>query len=238
MFGLACLRERFRSFAIVPGVDLVMEATGFDAKLAGADLVITGEGRIDAQTAFGKTALGVARRAAAAGVPCVAVGGGVEPEGIAALAAVGAVAVPVVERPQSVEEAMAAGPAPLERCGERLARLVGVGLALAAPGKRQVRVPGMDRGRIVINGTFDDPPPDSRNPREYTGGDADRGGDPPAPEARRPRPDLGAIARTASPRPRPVRADGAGGALRNPPPRHPPGPGLGARPHDPLPEHR
>ena len=46
-----------------PGVDLVMEATGFDAKLAAADLVITGEGRIDAQTAFGKTALGVARRA-------------------------------------------------------------------------------------------------------------------------------------------------------------------------------
>ena len=45
-----------------------MEATGLDAKLATADLVITGEGRIDAQTAFGKTALGVARRAQAAGV--------------------------------------------------------------------------------------------------------------------------------------------------------------------------
>jgi glycerate kinase len=130
VFGLACLRERFRSFAIVQGVDLVMEATGFADKLAGADLVLTGEGRIDAQTAFGKTALGVARRAAAAGVPCVAVGGGVEPEGIAALAAVGAVAVPVVERPQSVEEAMAAGTAPLERCGERLAHLVGLGLVL------------------------------------------------------------------------------------------------------------
>ena len=92
-------------------------------ELARADLVITGEGRIDAQTAFGKTALGVAKRAAAAGVPCIAVGGGVEPDGIAALAAVGAVAVPVVERPQSVEEAMAAGTAPLERCGERLASL-------------------------------------------------------------------------------------------------------------------
>jgi glycerate kinase len=130
VFGLACLRERFRSFAIVPGVDHVMEAAAFAEKLAGADLVITGEGRIDSQTAFGKTALGVARRAAAAGVPCIAVGGGVEPEGIAALAAVGAVAVPVVERPQSVEEAMAAGPAPLERCGERLARLVGLGLGL------------------------------------------------------------------------------------------------------------
>jgi hypothetical protein len=48
--------------------------------------VITGEGRIDAQTAFGKTALGVAQRASAAGVACVAVGGGVEPAGIDALA--------------------------------------------------------------------------------------------------------------------------------------------------------
>ena len=101
-----------------------MEATDFPARLARADLVITGEGRIDAQTGFGKTALGVARRAQAAGVPCIAVGGGVEVDGIAALAAVGAVAVPVVERPQTVEAAMAAGTEPLERCGERLARLV------------------------------------------------------------------------------------------------------------------
>ena len=62
-FGLLCLRDRFRSLSLEPGIDLVMAATGFDAKLAEADLVITGEGRIDAQTAFGKTALGVARRA-------------------------------------------------------------------------------------------------------------------------------------------------------------------------------
>ncbi len=88
--------------------------------------MITGEGRIDEQTAFGKTALGVARRAQAAGKPCIAVGGGVNPGGIDALAAVGAIAVPVTERPQSVEEAMAAGGAPLERCGERIARLLGV----------------------------------------------------------------------------------------------------------------
>ena len=49
-----------------------------------------------------------------------------EVDGILALAAVGAVAVQVVERPQSVEEAMAAGIDPLMRCGERLARLVNV----------------------------------------------------------------------------------------------------------------
>jgi hypothetical protein len=84
----------------------------------------------------------------------------VEPEGVAALAAVGAVAVPVVERPQSVEEAMAAGTAPLERCGERLARLIGLGMGLAAPGSRQTRVSGMDRGKIVIHDNFDDPLPE------------------------------------------------------------------------------
>jgi glycerate 2-kinase len=123
-FALLAAQGRFRSFALRPGVELLMDATEFTARLDQADIVITGEGRVDAQTGFGKTALGVAKRAAAAGVPCVAVGGGVEPDGIAALAAVGAVAVPVVERPQSVDEAMSAGVGPLERCGERIARLV------------------------------------------------------------------------------------------------------------------
>ena len=123
-FALLSIQDRFRSFALRPGIELVMELTDFDAKLAQADLVITGEGRIDAQTAFGKTTLGVAQRARAAGKPCIAVGGGVEPEGIEALAALDVAVVPVVERPQTVEQAMAAGTAPLERCGERIARLV------------------------------------------------------------------------------------------------------------------
>ncbi len=56
-------------------------------------------------------------------MPCIAVGGGVLPEGIDALAAVGAVAVPVVERPLTLEEAIAAGSGPLERAGERIATL-------------------------------------------------------------------------------------------------------------------
>jgi glycerate kinase len=126
-FGLLCLRGRFSSLELVPGIDVVMAAADFDGKVARADLVITGEGRIDEQTAFGKTALGVARRAADARVACIAVGGGVTPEGIAALAPLGAVVVPVTERPQSVEEAMAAGIGPVERCGERIARLIGLG---------------------------------------------------------------------------------------------------------------
>jgi glycerate 2-kinase len=125
-FGLLCLADRCASLRLEPGIDLVMAEAGFDDALSAADLVITGEGRIDRQTAFGKTAMGVARRAGAAGVACVAVGGGVTPEGIDALAAVGAVAVPVSEGPGTVEAAMAAGPAPLERCGERVARLLSI----------------------------------------------------------------------------------------------------------------
>jgi len=122
-FALLCLRDRLASLAFRPGVEVVMELTGFDAALDGADLVITGEGRIDAQTAFGKTAAGVARRARARGVRCVAVGGSVAPEGVAALEALGAEAVPVWPSPVSLDVALAAGRVPLVACGERLARI-------------------------------------------------------------------------------------------------------------------
>jgi glycerate kinase len=126
-FGLLAIQDRFRSFALRPGIDLVMEATDFAGKLAEADIVVTGEGRIDEQTAFGKTAHGVARRAAAAGVAVIAVGGGVTLEGIATLRPLGVVVVPVVEHPQAVEEAMTAGPDPVARCGERMAALISMG---------------------------------------------------------------------------------------------------------------
>jgi glycerate 2-kinase len=114
----------------VPGVEVVMEAADFAGKLAVADVVLTGEGRIDTQTAFGKTALGVAQRAHAAGVACIAVGGGVEPEGEAVLAGLGAITFGVSEAPTTLEAAMAAGAAPVRRCGRRIARLVSLGTLL------------------------------------------------------------------------------------------------------------
>jgi glycerate 2-kinase len=122
--GLLAIADRFASFQVRPGVDVVMELTGFDEALAASDLVLTGEGRVDDQTSFGKTAMGVARRARATGVACICFGGGVLPEGIAALAEQGAVVVPITERPMSLEEAMSAGAAPLTRAAERAARLV------------------------------------------------------------------------------------------------------------------
>ena len=122
--GLLAIAERFASFDIRPGVEVVMELAGFDTALAGADLVITGEGRIDEQTGYGKTAYGVARRAREVGARCICFGGGCLPGGFDVLAELGAIVVPIVERPMSIEQAMAAGPAPLVRAAERTARLV------------------------------------------------------------------------------------------------------------------
>ncbi|MBG6183149.1 glycerate kinase [Arthrobacter sp. CAN_A214] len=58
-----------------PGVDVVLEFTGFAGHLEGADLVVTGEGSLDEQTLLGKTPVGVARAAVAASIPVLAVCG-------------------------------------------------------------------------------------------------------------------------------------------------------------------
>ena len=59
------------------GIDAVLDVTGFDRQLEGADLVITGEGRIDSQSADGKVISGVARRTKEKGVPLIAIAGGI-----------------------------------------------------------------------------------------------------------------------------------------------------------------
>ena len=61
--------------SIRPGIALMLEIAGFDSAVAGADLVITGEGSLDTQTLRGKAPLGVARAAARHGVPVLAVAG-------------------------------------------------------------------------------------------------------------------------------------------------------------------
>jgi len=58
-----------------PGIELVLDLTGFETALDGADLVITGEGSLDAQSLAGKTPVGVARAAARRGIGVIAVVG-------------------------------------------------------------------------------------------------------------------------------------------------------------------
>lgn len=133
-FGLMA----FAGARLQRGIDLALDTLQAGRHLAGASLVITGEGRIDRQTLHGKVPFGVARRAAALGVPVVAVGGSIgplSPEALEELRAAGILAVvPIVESPCTLEEAMDPQNTceRLERAGERVARLVGIGLALQA----------------------------------------------------------------------------------------------------------
>ncbi|GAA1516145.1 glycerate kinase [Kribbella lupini] len=60
---------------LMPGIELVLELVGFQDRLAGVDLVVTGEGALDEQTLHGKAVAGVASAAKAAGIPVVAVCG-------------------------------------------------------------------------------------------------------------------------------------------------------------------
>lgn len=124
IFGLLAIAERFASFEVRPGVEVAMELTGFDQAVTMTDLVLTGEGNVDGQTAFGKTAMGVAERARAAGVPSICFGGGVTAEGAEFMHSIGVVTMPVTERPMCLEDIVAAGTAPIARAAGRAAAIV------------------------------------------------------------------------------------------------------------------
>ena len=68
----------FLNAELMPGIDAVLNMLDFDTALDGASLVLTGEGKIDSQTAMGKALAGILQRADKAGIPVVAVGGAVE----------------------------------------------------------------------------------------------------------------------------------------------------------------
>jgi glycerate kinase len=122
--ALLAIEDRLARLVVRPGVDVVMELAGFDDRLRESDVVITGEGRLDAQTAFGKTMWGVAMRARRAGVRCAAVVGSIAPGGRDAVATLIAPIVATSRTRAEREAAMAAGAAPLRAAATRLARRV------------------------------------------------------------------------------------------------------------------
>ena len=111
--GLGAAVVAFLGAELRPGIEIVMEATHFADHLKDADLVITGEGKIDAQTLRGKTIMGVLRTAKSAGVPVLALAGAVEPEGYGLLDHGAIAVVPIVSEPMPLDEA-------LSRAGELL----------------------------------------------------------------------------------------------------------------------
>jgi glycerate kinase len=96
----------FLDATLEPGAPLVVAAAGLDAALRGADLAITGEGRVDEQTAYGKAPGEVARRAQAAGIPVLLLAGSKGP-GWEALSKLGVTSVvTLTEQGVDLQQAM------------------------------------------------------------------------------------------------------------------------------------
>lgn len=123
--GLGAGLVAFCGATLASGIDLMLDAVGFEQHLAAADLVLTGEGRLDEQTLQGKTISGVLRRARAAGVPVVALAGAVTGDPAAyrepgLLAAFG-----ITQRPVDLATAFAEAEVWLAWYGEQVVKLLG-----------------------------------------------------------------------------------------------------------------
>lgn len=112
---------------LAPGAPLVLDALGFAGRLEGADLCITGEGRLDDTSAGGKAPVAVAAACGAAGVPCVALCGAVAlgPGAIRRLGFTAALAVGRAVRP--LPDALAAAEEDLAAAGAAVAAIWGAG---------------------------------------------------------------------------------------------------------------
>ena len=122
--GLGAGLIAFLHATLMKGFDMVAELTGLEDHIKNADLVITGEGKIDGQTQFGKTPYGVALLAKKIGIPVIAVGGKIDPgaevlydHGITAL-------FPIADGPITLEESIRRAEELLEKTGERIARML------------------------------------------------------------------------------------------------------------------
>jgi glycerate 2-kinase len=107
---------------IRPGFDIVAETMNLDARISSADIVITGEGRLDDQTLDGKGPAGIAQRARALGKRVIAFGGSVAE--IAEKSGIFDVLVPIADRPLTLDDAMRDAAPLLERAARRAAKLI------------------------------------------------------------------------------------------------------------------
>ncbi|NOR34630.1 MAG: glycerate kinase [Bacteroidales bacterium] len=114
----------FLNADLVGGFDMVAGVCGLREKIRDVDLVITGEGKMDAQTRFGKTPFGVAQMALKLGKPVIGVAGTLD-EDASLLYELGFdLLMPIQEKPGKLESSLKNGEQLLERTGERMARLL------------------------------------------------------------------------------------------------------------------
>ena len=112
------------------GVEIVVEATHLVEKCGGADLVMSGEGRTDFQTKFGKTPLGVAKAAKVHGIPVILISGGLA-SGARDLYEVGVDALfGIPNMPMPLETSLKEAPALLAEAAENVVRTFAAGRGL------------------------------------------------------------------------------------------------------------
>jgi glycerate kinase len=104
--GLGFGMMAFFGATLRPGAAIVMEATRLRERLSGADLCLTGEGKLDAQSLAGKTAVSVARVCRERGVPCIALAGSLAPGYERAHAEGLTAAFPICPGPLPLDESM------------------------------------------------------------------------------------------------------------------------------------
>jgi len=122
--GLGAGLMAFLKAKLKRGTEIVFELVKLEEKIASADIVITGEGQIDAQTVFGKTPIGVAKLAKRYGKPVIAIAGSIG-EGAESVHSHGIDAIfSIINRPMPLEQAMRNVEALLASAGEQLARLI------------------------------------------------------------------------------------------------------------------
>jgi len=114
----------FLDARLVRGFDMVAGSVSLEKAIGEADLVITGEGKLDSQTRFGKTPFGVAQLAQKKRKPVIGVAGTVE-QGYENLYDLGfSVVMPILEQPSDLDFAIKNAPGLLEKTGERIARML------------------------------------------------------------------------------------------------------------------
>lgn len=132
--GMGFAALAFLGATLRPGIELVMAQVGFEAALEKADLVITGEGRLDGQSLSGKTPIGVSRAAARAGVPCVVLAGKLDEGWRAAFDEGVTAAFALADGPLSLQEALAGAERLLVERSESVTRLFQAGRHLSGRG--------------------------------------------------------------------------------------------------------
>lgn len=125
--GMGLGVKAFLGGELKPGIEIVMATVAFAEKLEGADLVITGEGRIDGQTAFGKTPMGVLKQAQDKGLPTIGIAGCLG-EGAEIMLEKGMLAIfPIIPFLHSLEQVLAEAEANVTYTARNIAQSIKLG---------------------------------------------------------------------------------------------------------------